>query len=183
MASSDDAAAPRWSLSPEQVAEFNRDGVLVIPNWWDAATVGRLRAEAERLRETVPLPPRTAAAFTTGEEQGRGARADHFLATADCIGALLEESAFAGGAVKPELSDAELRAQINKVGHRCHDLNPVFRAVSLGDARVAAICSALGYDRPVVPQSMIIYKSPGVGGAVGAHVDGGAREWWEGACG
>lgn len=162
-----------WALSPEQLEAFHRDGCLVIANWWDADTVSRLRAEAERVRDTVPLPPRTAAPFTTGAEQGRGTRADHFLSTGECIGALLEESAYEGGVPKA-LSDAELRKQINKVGHRLHDLNPVFREVSLGDARIAAICGALGYNRAVVPQSMVIYKAPGVGGAVGAHVDGGA---------
>lgn len=52
---------------------------------------------------------------------------------------------------------------LNKVGHALHRLHPAFAACTYSD-RVTDVCRALGLGDPVVPQSMYIYKNPGVGG-------------------
>lgn len=52
---------------------------------------------------------------------------------------------------------------LNKVGHALHRLHPTFAALTYSDS-VAAVCRALGLVKPVVPQSMYIYKNPRVGG-------------------
>jgi phytanoyl-CoA hydroxylase len=59
-----------------------------------------------------------------------------------------------------------------QVGHNLHELVPEYRAVSLEDPRIAAITRALGYTHPLVVQSMLIFKQPGIGGEVRPHVDG-----------
>lgn len=60
---------------------------------------------------------------------------------------------------------------INKVGHNIHELLDEFKAVSF-DTRLADVCRLLGFERPVIPQSMYICKQPGIGGAVRPHQDG-----------
>ena len=77
-------------------------------------------------------------------------------------------------ALDPATGALRVRKQqaVNKIGHNLHELEPAFRAVSLEDARIGAICRALGFRRPQVAQSMHICKPARVGGAVRPHVDG-----------
>lgn len=51
---------------------------------------------------------------------------------------------------------------LNKVGHALHRLHPTFERCTYND-KVISICRALGLVKPVVLQSMYIYKNPGVG--------------------
>lgn len=57
----------------------------------------------------------------------------------------------------------------NKVGHALHRLHPTFEACTYND-KVINVCRALGLINPVVPQSMYIYKNPGIG-SEGQSVD------------
>lgn len=57
------------------------------------------------------------------------------------------------------------------MGHNLHQLEPVFRGVSFSP-EIAGACRALGLKKPLVVQSMYIFKQPGIGGEVGPHQDG-----------
>jgi phytanoyl-CoA hydroxylase len=59
---------------------------------------------------------------------------------------------------------------INKIGHALHDLDPVFERFSRSDS-LAQIAADLGVARPLLIQSMYIFKQPHVGGEVGCHQD------------
>ncbi len=50
-----------------------------------------------------------------------------------------------------------------QVGHALHTEHPLFKKVTFSD-RIKEVCWQLGYRKPVVPQSMYIYKNPGIGG-------------------
>lgn len=49
------------------------------------------------------------------------------------------------------------------MGHALHTEHPLFKKISFSD-RIKEICWQLGFRRPAIPQSMYIYKNPGVGG-------------------
>uniref|UniRef100_A0A1B0D7U1 Uncharacterized protein n=1 Tax=Phlebotomus papatasi TaxID=29031 RepID=A0A1B0D7U1_PHLPP len=66
--------------------------------------------------------------------------------------------------VKPENA-------LNKVGHSLHTDHDIFKKYTFSH-RVREVCWQLGFKRPAIPQSMYIYKNPGVGGEVIAHQDG-----------
>lgn len=51
---------------------------------------------------------------------------------------------------------------LNKIGHALHELNPVFRGVSLSE-KVKECAFQLGLLDPAIVQSMYIFKNPGIG--------------------
>ena len=63
------------------------------------------------------------------------------------------------------------RLSINKIGHNLHELDDVCREVSFSD-HVAAVCRSFGMRRPLVVQSMYIFKQARIGDAVNPHQDG-----------
>jgi phytanoyl-CoA hydroxylase len=82
----------------------------------------------------------------------------YFLESADKISYFYEKDALGPNGelkVDPQLS-------LNKIGHALHELNPVFRKITL-DERVKECCFQLGYEDPVVVQSMYIFKNPELG--------------------
>jgi phytanoyl-CoA hydroxylase len=149
-------------LSAAQVATFERDGFLVVP---DAITHDACDALVERAEQLVDrFDPTTVSVFST-KEQTRTSD-EYFLASGDSISYFFEEEAFA--------SDGSLRQHkaqsINKIGHAMHDLDPVFDAFSRQPA-IAEAAAAIGMADPKLLQSMYIFKSPRIGGEVTCHQD------------
>lgn len=60
---------------------------------------------------------------------------------------------------------------LNKVGHALHTEVPAFAKLTFSE-RVKEACWQLQMKKPAIPQSMYIYKNPGVGGEVIPHQDG-----------
>ncbi|KAF6163556.1 hypothetical protein GIB67_002561 [Kingdonia uniflora] len=59
---------------------------------------------------------------------------------------------------------------INKVGHALHENDPVFKTFCQSK-EISSLLVSLGYKRPVIIQSMYIFKQPGIGGEVVPHQD------------
>ena len=150
-------------LSEEQLQLFERDGFLVIPDFFSPHTVSILRNKiAKILHESDLFESRTV--FTT-KEQDR-ATDEYFLSSGDKIRFFWEADAWSedGKSLKqsPELS-------INKIGHNLHDLDSDFTDVSY-DSRLGTYCRQLGQLVPLVVQSMYIFKQPRIGGEVGGMI-------------
>ncbi len=144
---------------------FDRDGYAVIPGFKSPEEIAALRARAERIVRDFD-PSDGAAIFTTKDQ---AAKSDaYFLESGTSVRCFFEEDAFdADGRLRQpkELS-------INKIGHAMHDLDAAFDAFS-HDARLQTIALALGLARPLVYQSMYIFKQPNIGGEVRWHQDAG----------
>jgi len=52
-----------------------------------------------------------------------------------------------------------------------HVLNDAFKNVTFS-AKIKKLVNELGFKDPVIPQSMYIFKQPGIGGEVTPHIDG-----------
>lgn len=149
-------------LTPEQKAAFDRDGYLVLPGFKAAAEIAAVRARATEI--VAGFDPAEAGIFTT-RDQGR--RSDRwFLDSGDKVRCFLEEEAADGqGRLRQDKA-----LSVNKIGHALHDLDPVFGRFSRADP-LPTLARDLGLARPLIWQSMYIFKQPGIGGEVRWHQD------------
>src|SRR5262252_6668790 len=146
-----------------ELDQYERDGFLVLENFVPAEACDALRDRANEL--VHDFDPRGVISIFSTREQTRTSD-DYFLDSGDKVRFFFEEDAFS--------PDGGLRydkeRSINKIGHALHDLDPVFDAFSR-KPELAAICADLGYRRPLLLQSMYIFKQPNIGGEVTCHQD------------
>ena len=142
---------------------YRSNGYLVLPGFKTAAEIAAVRRRADEIVEAFD-PSESRSIFTTNE-QTRTVD-EYFLGSADTIRCFFEEEAFG--------TDGQLRQakalSINKIGHALHDLDPAFGQFSRSPA-LHALAQQIGLHVPLLWQSMVIFKQPGIGGEVGWHQD------------
>ena len=151
------------ALLPAQLASFNRDGFLVLPEFVSPNACDRLRRRAEELVEQ--FDPRGIVSVFSTREQTRTTD-DYFLQSGDQIRFFFEEDAFDESGNLRQSKELS----INKIGHALHDLDPVFDRFSR-TADLAELVLSLGFSRPLLLQSMYVFKQPNIGGEVSLHQD------------
>lgn len=150
-------------LSHADIADFHRDGFLVVPDFVSPARCDALNAHVAVL--IAALAPGQGISIFTTDEQQRHADA-RFFASAGGIELFYEAGAVdeTGRLTRPAA------VAVNKIGHALHDRDPEFAALSR-DPRLAAISDDIGLRDPRLIQSMVICKPPGIGAEVSAHQD------------
>ncbi len=138
-------------LSASQRAAYARDGFLMLEDFVPEAECDALKARATELVQGFdPGPVRTV--FSTADQAH--ARDAYFRESGQAIRFFFEDDA----------------RTLNKIGHALHDLDPVFDRVSRAP-RMKALVEALDVARPLLLQSMYLFKQPLVGGEVDWHQD------------
>lgn len=152
-----------FTLTPAQVAAYRRDGFLVLEGFVSRAECERLQQRAAEL--VADFDPQDVVSVFTTREQTRTSD-DYFLNSGDRIRFFFEEDA-----VAPDGSLRQSKARsLNKIGHALHDLDPIFDQFSRRP-ELAALAADLGYQQPLLAQSMYIFKQPHIGGEVHCHQD------------
>jgi phytanoyl-CoA hydroxylase len=150
-------------ITPVRHDRYQTDGFLVLEDFVDARTCDSLRHRAEELVQEFE-PRETISIFSTAAQNH--VRDDYFLNSGDKIRFFFEEDAF--------LPDGSLKQSkersINKIGHALHELDPIFREFSNTPA-ITQLVDDLGIEKPLLLQSMYIFKQPKIGGEVTCHQD------------
>lgn len=150
------------TLSPAQLASFQRDGYVVLEGFTTAAACDALRGQASRL--LARFQPEQISVFRAHD--GSLNSDAYFLDSGDKIRCFFEEGAWdaEGKPTRP------LVQSINKIGHALHDLDETFDRFSRAP-EVCALVGQLGLHEPLALQSMYIFKQPYIGGEVTYHQD------------
>ena len=144
-------------MTTADLAAYRRDGFLVIENFLSPADCDALRNRAAALIAGFdPGPTRTI--FSTRDQSH--ARDRYFRDSGGAIHFFFEDDA----------GEREVPLALNKIGHALHDLDPVFAAISRRP-QFAALAHDIGVERPLLLQSMYLFKQPQIGGEVGWHQD------------
>ena len=151
-------------LSAEQLADWDRDGFLVVPGFVGRDDCDELKAHVEAmLGEVDPDLDGAVSVFSTTDQSH--AQDDWFLTSGDKIRWFYEDGVIDDGRLNRSLPTA-----VNKLGHAMHDLDPVFDRFSR-TPDLASVASDIGFVDPQLLQSMYIFKQPGIGGEVTCHCD------------
>ncbi len=139
------------------LAAYARDGFLVLADFLPTADCDALQARAAEL--VAAFDPRPARTIFSTRDQGH-ARDRYFQESGGAIRFFFEEQA----------TDQPVPLALNKIGHALHDLDPVFDRISR-QPRLASLVHALGFVRPLLLQSMYLFKQPRIGAEVDWHQD------------
>jgi len=150
-------------MNPDQIAQYERNGFVVLRDFVSPDACARLTNRAGELVRDFD-PAGVVSIFST-REQTRTSD-DYFLESGDKIRFFFEEGAF-----NPDGTLRQSKEQsINKIGHALHDLDSVFEQFSRTVA-IREVVSDLGIEKPLLLQSMYIFKQPHIGGEVTCHQD------------
>ncbi|KAG5457302.1 MAG: hypothetical protein BJ554DRAFT_2727 [Olpidium bornovanus] len=166
---------------------FEKDGLLVIDNFFSAETADVLKKEAQDLLRNFDIAGHPMTCFVASEDENAKLNYmdDYFLSSGDKADAMgcqqirffFEEDAFdaQGNLTRPK------ELAVNKIGHASvrippprlspspvysealHVHNPKFREFSTSEA-VKGTARGLGFHDARILQSMVITKQPGIGG-------------------
>ena len=150
-------------LSEAAVAAYRQAGVLVLRDFVSSDSCRGLQQRANELvAEFDPADVRSVFSTTKQTQLDDS----YFIDSGDKIRFFLEDDAFDESGALRQAKEHSL----NKMGHAMHDLDPVFDTFSR-TPELAEVARRLGFDDPVILQSMYIFKPPRIGGEVVCHQD------------
>jgi phytanoyl-CoA hydroxylase len=143
--------------------QYTKDGFVVMEEIIPLQAIESLREAAQAIVQEFDSDQHRSVFSTRDKDKGRD---QYFVDSAESVHCFLEEEALdkQGHLVQPKDS------AINKIGHAMHDLDPVFQAFCRQPI-LADILKQIGYQSPLLWQTMYIFKQARIGGEVRWHQD------------
>lgn len=149
---------------------FDKHGFILVQSFCSEDEVRSMRSHMQQLVSKEWNPSQSMHVFRTDEKQIEAqGRSDYFLDSANKTHFFAEKEAMVGGELKDVYKDDKVAA-LNKAGHGMHTAPGPFQSYTKS-AKVANLLKELGWEDPVVPQSMYIFKQAKIGGEVTSHQD------------
>jgi phytanoyl-CoA hydroxylase len=174
-------ADDQWLLERSEACRFlDTHGFLVVPQFADPSQVQNLKKQMTDLANNHWDPSASLDTFGT-DSVSNTRRGDYFLDSSNKVHFFAEPTALETPGddqqqqqkqpqrLKPEFLHDKMAA-LNKAGHGMHTIPGSFRDYTLSQ-KMRDLVTDLGWQDPVVPQSMYIFKQPQIGGTVHSHQD------------
>ena len=150
-------------LNKEMLNFWNDNGYLIIEDFKTFQECDELIQRSKELIEEQDFNNQQSVFDTVSQSHNDD---NYFLESGDKIRFFFEE--------KANLDEENVKTNkqyiVNKIGHALHDLDDKFIAFSKND-QLDQIAKAVGFQNPLLLQSMYIFKQPKIGGEVVCHQD------------
>ena len=150
-------------LNKSMLNFWNDNGYLIIENFKTNEECDKLTNRSKELIDEQDFNNQQSVFDTVSQTHNDD---NYFLDSGDKIRFFFEEKA------KLDKENVKTNKQyiINKIGHALHDLDEKFIQFSKNDD-LDKISKAIGFEDPLLLQSMYIFKQPKIGGEVVCHQD------------
>ena len=150
-------------LDKEMLNFWNDNGYLIIEDFKTHEECDELINRSKKLIEEQDFNNQQSVFDTVSQSHNDD---NYFLESGDKIRFFFEE--------KANLDEENVKTNkqyiVNKIGHALHDLDDKFIAFSKNE-QLDQIARAIGFQDPLLLQSMYIFKQPKIGGEVVCHQD------------
>ena len=150
-------------LNREMLNFWNNNGYLIIQDFKTHKECDELINRSKELIEEQDFNNQQSVFDTVSQSHNDD---NYFLESGDKIRFFFEE--------KANLDEENVKTNkqyiVNKIGHALHDLDDKFIAFSKNE-QLDQIARAIGFQDPLLLQSMYIFKQPKIGGDVVCHQD------------
>ena len=150
-------------LNKSQQNDFSEQGFVVLPDAFSRKQISQLISAITQTVERFD-PEAHQSIFSTGDRDA--GRDEVFFRSAQTVEYFLEEGAITSDGVLTRPLDQA----INKIGHALHDHIPAIRSFCQTPG-IGQAFRQLGLNDPLLWQTMVIFKQPGIGGEVRWHQD------------
>ncbi|MDC1185037.1 phytanoyl-CoA dioxygenase family protein [Alphaproteobacteria bacterium] len=150
-------------LNKEMLNFWKDNGYLIIEDFKTHQECDELIQRSKELIEEQDFNNQQSVFDTVSQSHNDD---NYFLESGDKIRFFFEEKAN----LDQENVKTNKQYIVNKIGHALHDLDEKFIAFSKND-QLDQIAKAVGFQNPLLLQSMYIFKQPKIGGEVVCHQD------------